>query len=113
MASHIQTLSAFDNWNLPLRIQRRGDFFSDDGFLGYRNHFETAAKDLLREYDLIRSDDSFKSYRRLRDRQLLGTDRTAKIAEESDKYKVRLIVFNTVNILISTKFQNGKKKFKI
>ncbi|KAL7630596.1 UNVERIFIED_CONTAM: hypothetical protein RMT77_019204 [Armadillidium vulgare] len=88
MASHIQTLSAFDNWNLPLRIQRRGDFFSDDGFLGYRNHFETAAKDLLREYDLIRSDDSFKSYRRLRDRQLLGTDRTAKIAEESDKYKI-------------------------
>lgn len=85
MASH---LDSFSNWNRPLRIQRRGDFFSDDGFQDYRSHFESAAQDLLREFDLTRKEDTFKTYRRFRDHQLTGTDRAAKIAEETDKYKV-------------------------
>lgn len=90
MVSQLDSFSNFGKWNLPLRIQRRGNFFSDDGFQDYRRYFESAAKDLLQEFDICRNEDTFKTYRRLRDHQLTGTDRAAKIAEETDKYKVCL-----------------------
>ena len=75
-------------WSDPLQISRVGSIFRDPGLDLDRRHFESAAQDLLQEWTSDAGRDPFLSYRKLRQRQMSGTDRAAKVAEEDDGYKV-------------------------